>query len=165
MRTAAQIPKLPAIPIPTFTGEIWEFANFWTLLEANVHQQPLTRLQKFNYLVNALRGEARELIRRYPITESNYDHAVDLLHSKYGNESALIGNLQTRLETAKAESKSIKAQRRLLETITPHTQLQELKANLDGSHLSQKILAKFSTTLQRKALQGYVLQNKKAIGI
>ncbi|KAK6744583.1 hypothetical protein RB195_011356 [Necator americanus] len=160
MRTAAQIPKLPAIPIPTFTGKIWEFSNFWTLFEANVHQQPLTKLQKFNYLVNTLRGEARELIRHYPITESNYDHAVDLLHSKYGNETALIGNLQTRLETAKAESKNIKAQRRLLETIIPIiTQLQELRVNLDGSYLSQKILAKFSTTLQRQALQEYVAQN------
>ncbi|KAK6728319.1 hypothetical protein RB195_005763 [Necator americanus] len=160
MRTAAQIPKLPAIPIPTFTGKIWEFSNFWTLFEANVHQQPLTKLQKFNHLVNTLRGEARELIRRYPITESNYDHTVDLLHSKYDNETALIGNLPTRLETAKAESKNIKAQRRLLETIIPIiTQLQELRVNLDGSYLSQKILAKFSTTLQRQALQEYVAQN------
>ncbi|KAK6765113.1 hypothetical protein RB195_025159 [Necator americanus] len=112
---------------------------------------------KFNYLVNALRGEARELIRRYPITDSNYDHAVDLSHSKYGNESALIGNLRSLSETAKAESGSIKAQRRLLETIVPIvTQLQELRVNLDGSYLSQKILAKFSTALQRQALQGYV---------
>ncbi|KAK6762405.1 hypothetical protein RB195_023211 [Necator americanus] len=157
---AAQIPKLPVIPIPTFTGKIWEFSNFWTLFDANVHQQPLTRLQKFNYLVNALRGEARELIRRYPIIDSNYDQAVDLLHSKYGNESALIGNLQLRLETAKAESGRIKAQRRLLETITPIvTQLQEQRVNLDGSYFSQKTLAKFSTTLQRQALQEYVSQN------
>ncbi|KAK6762406.1 hypothetical protein RB195_023212 [Necator americanus] len=142
------------------SGKIWEFSNFWTLFDANVHQQPLTRLQKFNYLVNALRGEARELIRRYPIIDSNYDQAVDLLHSKYGNESALIGNLQLRLETAKAESGRIKAQRRLLETITPIvTQLQEQRVNLDGSYFSQKTLAKFSTTLQRQALQEYVSQN------
>ncbi|KAK6754588.1 hypothetical protein RB195_013530 [Necator americanus] len=45
---AAQIPKLPVIPMLTFTGKIWEFSNSWTLFEANVHQQPLTKLQKFN---------------------------------------------------------------------------------------------------------------------
>lgn len=154
--------KLPAIPIPTITGKIWEFNNFWTLFDANVHQQPLTRLQKFNYLINALRGEARDLIRRYPVTESNYDHAIDLLKTKYGNESALIGHLQSRLEMAKAESKSIHAQRRLLENILPIvTQLEEHRVSLDGSYLTQKILSKFSTALQRKTLESCIPQNKQ----
>ncbi|WKY07583.1 hypothetical protein Q1695_007220 [Nippostrongylus brasiliensis] len=152
--------KLPAIPIPTFSGRIWEFSNFWTLFDANVHQQPLTKLQKFNYLIASLRGEARELIRRYPVTDSNYDHAVDLLHSKYGDESALIGHLQSRLETTKAESNSIGAQRRLLETIIPIvTQLQDLGVNLDGSYQAQKVLSKFSTALQRRTLESCIAQN------
>ncbi|EPB68831.1 zinc knuckle [Ancylostoma ceylanicum] len=159
--TSAQIgiaqPKLPAIPIPIFTGKIWEFANFWTLFEANVHTQPLTKLQKFNYLVSALRGEARETIRRYPISEDNYDNALALLRKKYGDESKLISGLQYRLESAKAEKHTIPAQRRLLECIIPLVaQLQKRGVNLDGSFTAQKILSKFSVPIQRRMLESRI---------
>ncbi|KAK6734151.1 hypothetical protein RB195_017743 [Necator americanus] len=49
-------PKLPPIPIPIFTGKLQEYTNFWTLFESNVDRQPLTNLQKFNYLLTALQG-------------------------------------------------------------------------------------------------------------
>ncbi|VDO12234.1 unnamed protein product, partial [Haemonchus placei] len=110
-------PQLPAIPIPPFTGKIWEFANFWTLFCENVHDQPLTNLQEFNYFLNALQGEARESIRRYPVTDENYEHAITFLKTKYGNESKIIANLQSRLEQARAENNRISAQRRLLEFV------------------------------------------------
>lgn len=84
------VPKLPPMPIPAFDGKIWDFVNFWNLFDANVNSQnSLTNLQKFNYLLNAVRGEARGLVRRYPITDDNYDS----LRKKYGNNSKLIGAL------------------------------------------------------------------------
>lgn len=40
------VPKLAAIPIPTFDGKIWNYANFWMLFDANVHNQSsLSKLQ------------------------------------------------------------------------------------------------------------------------
>ncbi|EYB91440.1 hypothetical protein Y032_0206g1994 [Ancylostoma ceylanicum] len=155
-------PKLPPIPIPIFTGKVQEYTNFWTLFESNVDRQPLTNLQKFNYLITALRGEPRELIKRYPITEANYTHAIQLLRDKYGDESKLIADLQSRLEMTKADNKSIYAQRRLLEQILPIvTQLEELGITLNGSYPTKKLLSKFSYTLQRQVLERCLLQNKK----
>ncbi|EPB65880.1 zinc knuckle, partial [Ancylostoma ceylanicum] len=155
-------PKLPPIPIPIFTGKVQEYTNFWTLFESNVDRQPLTNLQKFNYLITALRGEPRELIKRYPITEANYTHAIQLLRDKYGDESKLIADLQSLLEMTKADNKSIYAQRRLLEQILPIvTQLEELGITLNGSYPTKKLLSKFSYTLQRQVLERCLLQNKK----
>uniref|UniRef100_A0A7I4Y2Q8 CCHC-type domain-containing protein n=1 Tax=Haemonchus contortus TaxID=6289 RepID=A0A7I4Y2Q8_HAECO len=146
-------PKLPAIPIPTFSGKVWEYKNFWTLFCANVHDQPLTKLQKFNYLLNALSGEARELVKRYSVTEDNYDLAVESLRKKYGDNSKLIDRLQARLEAAKAEDFTTQAQRRLLEFIVPIVaQLEQENVNLDGSYLTKKVLAKFNTSTQRRIL-------------
>lgn len=147
-------PKLPCIPIPTFSGNVWEFQNFWTLFSENVHNQPLSKLQKFNYLLNALQGEARESVRRYPVTEDNYDHAVHLLCTNYGDDTKFIACLQVRLENAKAENTTIQAQRKLLEFIIPIiTQLEEKGVQVNGSFLAQKILSKFSIELQRRVLE------------
>lgn len=84
--------KLPAVPIPTFTEKLGNSATSG-------------RCSKFIYLNNALREEVRDLIRPHSLPiEPNYDHAIDLLKAKHGNETAFIGDLQSRLEIAKAES-------------------------------------------------------------
>ncbi|KHJ97810.1 hypothetical protein OESDEN_02208 [Oesophagostomum dentatum] len=98
--TGATVPRLPVIPILNFSGKVWEFSNFWTLFEANVHNQALTKLQKFSYLLSALRGEAHDLIRRFPVTEQNYDHAIEFLRTKYGDDSELIGSTAQCKESA-----------------------------------------------------------------
>ncbi|KHJ89034.1 integrase core domain protein [Oesophagostomum dentatum] len=155
--TGSTAPRLPAIPIPNFSGKVWEFSNFWTLFEANVHNQALTKLQKFNYLLSALRGEARDLIRRFPVTEQNYDHAIEFLRTKYGDDSELIGYLQSRLENARAEGQSVPSQRKLLEHIIPIViQLEEKGVYLNGSYTAQKLLSKFNTRIQRKVLENYI---------
>ncbi|KIH59879.1 zinc knuckle, partial [Ancylostoma duodenale] len=147
-------PELSPIPIPNFTGKIWEFENFWALFEANVHSQPLTDLQKFNYLLRALKDEARDLVRRYPVTENNYKHAIELLRTTYGDNSKLVKNLQFRLEKAAAKGNSIEEQRQLWQYVMPIvSQLQEKGIYLDGSFLAHKILSKFSTPIQRRALE------------
>ncbi|KAL6724038.1 hypothetical protein Aduo_018972 [Ancylostoma duodenale] len=116
--------------------------------------QPLTELQNFNYLISSLRGDARELIRRYPVTEDNYDHAIALHKAKYADDSKILAQLHSQLEKSKAENRSTLAQRRLLETLIPIViQLQDLKISLDGSYFAHKILAKFTPALQRKVLE------------
>uniref|UniRef100_A0A7I4YWU5 SKA2 domain-containing protein n=1 Tax=Haemonchus contortus TaxID=6289 RepID=A0A7I4YWU5_HAECO len=146
--------ELPTIPIPSFSGKISEFENFWALFDANVHSQRLTNLQKLNYLLQSLRGEAKEAIRRYAVTEENYTAAVEILRTKFGDKSKLIYNLQVRLERASATSTHISEQRRLLEYLLAlTTQLEQKGVSLNGSFTIQKILAKFKQSLQRKILQ------------
>ncbi|VDL81069.1 unnamed protein product [Nippostrongylus brasiliensis] len=129
--------KLPAIPIPVFSGKISDFLNSWTLFDVHVHSKRLPNLMKFNYLIDSLRGEAWELIKRYPVTETNYDHAIHLLKEKLGNQFTLITNLQPRLKRAKADNSAITTQRKLLEYVTPiFIQLEDLGVYTKGSYWS-----------------------------
>ncbi|VDL63615.1 unnamed protein product [Nippostrongylus brasiliensis] len=145
---------LPPIPIPTFDGKISEFENFWALFNANIHSQSLTNLQKFNYLLKALRGSAREAIRRYPITEENYLPALNLLSAKFGDKGKLVRMLQYKLDAAKARGNQISHQRQLVDyLIAIVVQLQQNGVNLKGSYVTQKVLAKFRPDLQRRVLK------------
>lgn len=56
---------LPTLPIPSFSGNVWDYDNFWILFSTNGHSQPLPEIFKFNYLLNALRGEARDAVKRF----------------------------------------------------------------------------------------------------
>ncbi|KAK5964248.1 Zinc knuckle [Trichostrongylus colubriformis] len=157
--TKKTIVELPEIPIPTFDGKITDSENFWALFDASVHSQDLTGLQKFNYLLKALKGSAREAIKRYPITEANYAAAVELLHSKFGDKDKLIRSLQTRKETASARNSQLTEQRRLLDYLFALvTQLEQNGIVLNGSFVAQKILAKFQPDLQRRLLKQRVVQ-------
>ncbi|KAK6744964.1 hypothetical protein RB195_011585 [Necator americanus] len=103
------------------------------------------------------KGEARKLVRRYPVTEENYEPAVNLLQKKYGNDAQLISALRSRLESARAENSTTQAQRKLLETIIPIvTQLRKLKIDLNGSYNAQKVLAKFALRIQRRVLESQI---------
>ncbi|KAK6733724.1 hypothetical protein RB195_017468 [Necator americanus] len=93
------------------------------------------------------------MVRRYPVTEENYESAVNLLQKKYGKDAQLISALQSRLESARAENSTTQAQRKLLETIIPIvTQLKKLNIDLNGSYNAQKVLAKFALRIQRRVL-------------
>ncbi|XGW26354.1 hypothetical protein V3C99_007179, partial [Haemonchus contortus] len=79
--TQAQLRKpqsveLPTLPIPKFNGNIWDWDNFWELYNANVHSQDLPELYKFNFLLDALQGEAKESIRKFQVTKENYSQAI-----------------------------------------------------------------------------------------
>ncbi|KAK6748238.1 hypothetical protein RB195_001081 [Necator americanus] len=73
--TVARI-ELPKLPIPEFSGKFWHWDSFWELFNATVHSLPLSDLQKFNYLLRALKGEAREPIARFQVTSANYNLAI-----------------------------------------------------------------------------------------
>ncbi|KAK6032149.1 hypothetical protein OSTOST_01681, partial [Ostertagia ostertagi] len=114
--------------------------------------------QKFNYLISALRGDAKKSVRRFNVTEANYEKAVDFLRKKNGDESRLIDSLQMRLERACAENLSLEEQRRLLDTVMPLVaQLGDKGVFLNGSFLSQKVLSIFKMDLQRKFLSGVLM--------
>ncbi|KAK6052777.1 hypothetical protein COOONC_09718 [Cooperia oncophora] len=105
-------------------------------------------------------GEARELIKRYPVTDDNYMLAIDLIKKKYGNKAELVRVLQKRLDNAKADKPSTQGQRKLLEYIIPLVmQLHKLEVNLDGSYNTQKVLSKFTPRIQRKVLEDLTTQD------
>ncbi|VDO24178.1 unnamed protein product [Heligmosomoides polygyrus] len=126
---------LPTIPIPTFTGNIWGWDNFWVLFNANAHTQPLPPPFKFNHLLSALKGEPRNAIMRFQVTDHNYQRAIDFPNAKYGNQEELD-------------------QRVLLDQL--HVTVSQLRGKgeqVDSQWLQKQVLAKFPEQVQRRVLE------------
>ncbi|KAK6027246.1 Tas retrotransposon peptidase A16, partial [Ostertagia ostertagi] len=151
--TAARV-ELPKIPLPQFSGKSWQWDSFWELFDATVHSSQLSDLQKFNYLLKALKGEARESIARFQVSSANYYLAVAHLKERYGNVQSIITNLHSQLEHWSARSTQLKDQRKLHDQLSAITaQLVSKGECLDSPWLLSKILSKFTVAIQRNALK------------
>ncbi|VDM64928.1 unnamed protein product [Angiostrongylus costaricensis] len=145
--------ELPTNPIPTFNGDIWDWDNFWELFNLNVHSQNLSELQKFNYLLNSLKGETLQSMKKFQLTRQNYLKAIEFLTNKYGNPEELIRQLLRKMDKISLHSSSIHEQRRLLEDIEAIIgQLVQKGENVDNQSMYQKVLSKFPVGIQRKVI-------------
>ena len=62
---------------------MWQ--SFHHSFYAAVHNCPsLSKLQKFDYLIAQLHGDTSRTIAGLPLTETNYNNAIELLTKKYG---------------------------------------------------------------------------------
>ncbi|KAK6036928.1 hypothetical protein COOONC_25567 [Cooperia oncophora] len=59
--------ELPPLPIPTFWGNVWEWDNLWEISNSNIPFRDISEMVKYNYLLSALRGEARECIQKFQV--------------------------------------------------------------------------------------------------
>ncbi|RCN38545.1 hypothetical protein ANCCAN_15531 [Ancylostoma caninum] len=151
--TVARI-ELPKLPIPEFSGKFWQWDSFWELFNATVHSLPLSDLQKFNYLLRALKGKARESIARFQVTSANYNLAVAHLKEGYGNAQNIITGLHRQLEYWTTRSTQLRDQRKLYDQISAiSAQLESKGESLDSPWLLSKILSKFSEPIQRSTLK------------
>lgn len=91
--TNAATSKLPKLTLPKFRGEVTQFKPFWDTFESVVHSNPnLSKIAKFNYLVAQLEGAASRAIAGLPITEDNYQAAVDILMKRFGKPQQIIAS-------------------------------------------------------------------------
>ncbi|KIH63232.1 Pao retrotransposon peptidase [Ancylostoma duodenale] len=145
--------ELPPLPIPTFGGNIWEWENFWEIFSNNIHFQDIPEIVKYNYLLNALKGEARECFKKFQATKDNYAKAIEFLLSKYNNKEILINNLIEHLDACTMRSSSVRDQRSLLEEEQVIiTQLAEKGEQVNSHWLIKKVLAKFPDSVKRKVI-------------
>ncbi|XP_018908857.2 uncharacterized protein [Bemisia tabaci] len=75
--------RLPKLNLPKFKGEISTWQNFYNLFIVSIHESPLKDVEKFQYLLSTLDGEAKDLVKGLAITEANYTVAWELLCSRY----------------------------------------------------------------------------------
>nr|CDJ82007.1 Protein of unknown function DUF1759 domain containing protein [Haemonchus contortus] len=99
--------KLTPIPLPRFSGDIWEWETFWNSFTHNVHSGNVNDIYKFNFLLEALDGEAKEAVKQFQVCGSTYSLVISHLHEKYGNTQALVDQLVNRLEASRARSDSL----------------------------------------------------------
>ncbi|VDO75433.1 unnamed protein product [Haemonchus placei] len=57
--------NLAPIPIPKFSGRIWEWDTFWGAFKHSVDSREMDDLYKMNYLLDALQGEAKETVKQF----------------------------------------------------------------------------------------------------
>ncbi|VDM14862.1 unnamed protein product [Wuchereria bancrofti] len=75
--------KLPQLPLITFSGDPKLWRQFWCSFKAAVHEQNIPDIQKLNYLISCLKGDALLAVRSYDIAPENYDVIIGLLMEKY----------------------------------------------------------------------------------
>jgi hypothetical protein len=63
------------------------FDSFESLI---VNNNSLSNIQKFNYFVSALRGEAKDLIAHLAITSDNFTIDRSLICSRYSNVKLIV---------------------------------------------------------------------------
>ncbi|KAK6033757.1 hypothetical protein OSTOST_00058 [Ostertagia ostertagi] len=85
--------NLAPIPIPKFSGRVWEWDTFWGAFEHSVHSRQMDDLYKLNYLLDALQGEARETVKQYQISRETYPLVVEHLKRRDGETQVLVDQM------------------------------------------------------------------------
>ena len=80
----------PRLELKRFTGKVTEWQEFWDGFNSAIHEDTeLANVDKFKYLKSFVEEPASKVIAGIPLTDANYDVAVDLLHKRYGKTSVL----------------------------------------------------------------------------
>ncbi|XP_068200667.1 uncharacterized protein [Palaemon carinicauda] len=80
------LPKLKPLPLPTFEGEVQEYASYRELFTIHVDRRAdLDDVSKFTYLLGTLGRDPLRIVKSLSVTAANYRIALDLLDKKYGN--------------------------------------------------------------------------------
>ncbi|RLU26233.1 hypothetical protein DMN91_000026 [Ooceraea biroi] len=82
--------KLPTIKLPRFDGKIEEWKYFADSFRSIIHNKPhLSNIEKFQYLISSISGDAAKIIESIELTEQNYTTAWELLQQRYDDPRSL----------------------------------------------------------------------------
>ncbi len=89
--------KLPKLVLPKFRGDITSYRTFWESFESAVHKNVyLSNIDKFNYLLSLLEGNALRAIKGLAVTDGNYQAAIIAFYrSASGNRNKLFRPIWT----------------------------------------------------------------------
>jgi Protein of unknown function (DUF1759). len=83
--------KLPQLSIPTFSGQLQDWVTFKdTFLSLVGNSANIPDIQKFHYLLSAIKGDARRVIQHIPASEQGFGIAWAILVNRYENERLII---------------------------------------------------------------------------
>ena len=78
-------PKLPKLCLPKFKGNVKKWHAFWELFESLIHENSeMSSIDKFNYLSTLLEDAAARAIQGLPLTNANYNVAIEILKDRFG---------------------------------------------------------------------------------
>ena len=75
--------RLPKLEIPQFNGDKLKRCEFWDSFSASVHKNTsISDIEKLNYLMSKLTGEARQAVSGILLSNENYSLVVELLKDR-----------------------------------------------------------------------------------
>ncbi|KAL0880858.1 hypothetical protein ABMA27_002041 [Loxostege sticticalis] len=110
--------KLPTINIPQFSGSYNEWSAFRDIYTSLIHEnKSLSNVQKLHYLKSSLSGDAEQLLKHIPVTESSYENAWTTLTDRYNNKRIIVNSILNKLiNQRKLTTATAKGVKELLDT-------------------------------------------------
>ncbi|VDK84556.1 unnamed protein product [Onchocerca ochengi] len=105
---APQTVNLPQLPLPTFSGDPRLWRQIWSSFEAAFHTHRIPVIQKLNYLLSCLRGEALLSVRGYDIAPENYEVMRVIPINKFGKSSTIKKSFYNKLKSIKRNERDWK---------------------------------------------------------
>ena len=136
--------KLPKFDMLSFSGDKLKWDEFWDSFESAIHKnKKLPKIEKFNYLKSKLSGDAQKAISGLPLSNDNYDIAIDILKTRFGRDQELVDLHYTQLINLQPATNKINSLRSLLNNIEKHLRcLSVLKQNIEQDVFVAMIRAK-----------------------
>ena len=83
--------SLPKIRLPEFSGDVTQFMHFHDLFDSLIlKNQYLGNVERFHYLMSALRGNAHQLIQNISLTADNFELAWETVCKRYRNSKVIV---------------------------------------------------------------------------
>ncbi|KYM95005.1 hypothetical protein ALC62_14362 [Cyphomyrmex costatus] len=117
--------KLPTIKLPRFDGKIEEWKVFSDSFRSIIHDRAqLSNVEKFQYLVSAISGDAAKIIESIELTGQNYSTAWELLQNRYDDPRSLKKkHIECLFKMPVIAKESAKALRELIDYTSRHLRM------------------------------------------
>ena len=90
--------QLPIISIPKFSGNYESWRSFHDQFVSLIHSNlSIPNIQKHQYLISNISGEAAQLLKYITVTDNSYPGAWEILYKRYENKRVLITTQLSRL--------------------------------------------------------------------
>ena len=138
---------MPKSNLPHYNGDVTKFNAFWQSFECARHKnEHVSTINKLNYLKSLLEGQASRALEGLDSSEQNYQHAIDILKSRFGNKQQIVSaHMQALLKLQNCPNKSVEQLRRIYDNINVHVRgLKSLGSPMDhyGSLLIPIIMSR-----------------------
>jgi len=148
--TLAQI-QLPKLELATFYGDSLQWTPYWDAFQAAFGMQDIPPVQKFQYLLSTLKNVAHKAVDGIPITNENYQLAVEILQKRFGDINTIKRTLYAELRNIPFATNKISDLRRCTESVNRIIrQLESIGENMEHPILVTIILEKLPSTVLQK---------------
>lgn len=150
--SANNLVRLPKLELKTFNGNTENWISYINLFDTTIHgNNSLSLVEKHQYLLSSLEGEALHLVKSLPISAGNYMVAYNALRERYHSTRRLISfHLNKIIDLPNISDKSVKCLRTFLNEFNENEQaLHVLNYEVsDNNHLlSMFLLRKMDSNL------------------